>query len=347
MNITRETFELQRRPRFGTANPERMQVAFWEWMIRGGRTPFGTNNNSHDQVPSTAEKGVRPKGHWPHEARAFFNVSHPDDGGPIWTFERFGATRTELPDGRIVYIAGEHEDFYDPDFCIYNDVVVFTPAGGIEIYGYPVEIFPATDFHTATLVEEQIVIVGNLGYMAERRFGHTPVFALDAKNYQITEMETSGMMPGWLSKHSAELSPEGEIIIQGGQFIVQEGGKQTYKRNTEEYVLNLQSRVWRQTTNRRWPTYTISPEDGGLFVLERDLKMRDLVPSTTTSPAAEAGRKARFLVDGVAVFVRIGPKEIEVTIEGDLPSELASKVVEKIRLNAEAAIKKPCVAERI
>ena len=35
MEITRELFDQQRRPRFGTANPERMNLAFWEWMIRG------------------------------------------------------------------------------------------------------------------------------------------------------------------------------------------------------------------------------------------------------------------------------------------------------------------------
>jgi hypothetical protein len=30
MRISREVFDEQRRPRFGTANPERMRLAFWE-----------------------------------------------------------------------------------------------------------------------------------------------------------------------------------------------------------------------------------------------------------------------------------------------------------------------------
>ena len=34
MEITRKNFESGRQRRFGTANPERMQLAFWEWMIR-------------------------------------------------------------------------------------------------------------------------------------------------------------------------------------------------------------------------------------------------------------------------------------------------------------------------
>ena len=48
-------------------------------------------------------------------------------GDTIWCFERAGATLTQLPDGREVRIGGEHEDFYDPDFCIYNGTsLVFT-----------------------------------------------------------------------------------------------------------------------------------------------------------------------------------------------------------------------------
>jgi len=60
-----------------------------------------------------------------------------------------------LPDGREVLIAGEHEDYYDPDFFIYNDVVVRAPDGKFAIYGYSKEAFPPTDFHTATLLPGQ------------------------------------------------------------------------------------------------------------------------------------------------------------------------------------------------
>ncbi len=38
----------------------------------------------------------------------------------VWCFGRFGATRTKLPDGRIVSIGSEHEDPYDPDSYIYK-----------------------------------------------------------------------------------------------------------------------------------------------------------------------------------------------------------------------------------
>ncbi len=110
-----------------------------------------------------------------YTARKHFHVESIFDSlGPVWCNERFGASLTELPDGRFVQIGGEHEDFYDPDFCIYNDVIVFDGKGNFQIYGYSRETFPPTDFHSATLVGEFIYIVGSLGYVDERKIGTTP-----------------------------------------------------------------------------------------------------------------------------------------------------------------------------
>ena len=41
---------------------------------------------------------------------------------PFWSFDRYGMSVTHLEDGRIILIGGEHEDYYDPYFFIYNDV---------------------------------------------------------------------------------------------------------------------------------------------------------------------------------------------------------------------------------
>ena len=47
------------------------------------------------------------------------------DEHPVWCYHRFGRSTSFLDDGRIIDIGGEHEDWYDEDFCIYNDVTVF------------------------------------------------------------------------------------------------------------------------------------------------------------------------------------------------------------------------------
>src|SRR6185503_1846850 len=118
-----------------------------------------------------------------------------------WSAMRFGQSITRLPDGRIVQVAGEHEDAYDEDFCIYNDVFVHEPGGAITLYGYPEDVFPPTDFHTATLVGDAIYLIGSLGYAGARRYGHTPVFRLDTRTFRIERLAPAGDPPGWIYGH--------------------------------------------------------------------------------------------------------------------------------------------------
>ena len=120
---------------------------------------------------------------------------------------------------------GEHEDYYDPDFYIYNDVIVLGPVGQIDVYGYPKEVFPPTDFHTATVERDRIIIIGGLGYSENRRPCDTPVYSLDLRQYRISQFRTSGEMPGWISKHEACYDPKGIITIKGGQVIYEYGGR--------------------------------------------------------------------------------------------------------------------------
>ena len=144
MEVTSDLFESQRQRRFGTQNPERMPLRFWEWMIRNSE-----DARTRDVGPP---RETRPQlGHTPTDLRRYFGQEGDYSAGPIWNFDRMGATRTPHPDGRMICIGGEHEDHYDPDFCIYNDVVVLDLDGSIAIYGYPNDLFPPTDFHTATL----------------------------------------------------------------------------------------------------------------------------------------------------------------------------------------------------
>ncbi|KAJ4289991.1 hypothetical protein N0V88_006792 [Collariella sp. IMI 366227] len=184
---------------------------------------------------------------------------------PLFCFQRFGRTETRLPDGRIVYIAGEHEDFYDPDFYIYNDVVVVSgksvksreameeeeyeisdsdesdyqyysdpevaelqkkfwekekeeqrvreekwkkekmeenlwwaaAAEGarpedIEIYSYPADVFPRTDYHTATYYKDEksgaeyIFIIGRTYGSPE--LDVTLTHRLDLEDFSIPEL---------------------------------------------------------------------------------------------------------------------------------------------------------------
>jgi ankyrin repeat protein len=203
---------------FGTANPERMNFPFWQAMVRWGSSAYG--------------------------ARKHFEGGRTD-GEPVWCFDRFGKSLTELPDRQIIEIAGEHEDFYDSDFCIYNDVIVHHGDGTFDIYGYPKDVFPPTDFHTATLVGGSIYLIGNLGYSGERRYGTTQVYRLDVETLRIERVTTAGEAPGWISGHRAKLVGNG-IEVSGGKVCEWVDGKETYEDNQGKHVLDLETLAWRK-----------------------------------------------------------------------------------------------------
>ena len=220
LEVSLEQYLIGKHRRFGKTNPEVMEIDFWKAMIRCGVSAW--------------------------EAKSFVDDTDNNDE-PVWCYDRFGRTITELPDGRIVEIAGEHEDYYDPDFCIYNDVVVYQGNGNFKILSYPKDIFPPTDFHTATLVGKYIYIIGNLGYIQERINQETPVYRLNWQSFQIEKVDTTGEKPGWISKHRAYYhKTSNKIHITGGEIWRENNKKTEYVENSLNYTLDLTNLEWRQ-----------------------------------------------------------------------------------------------------
>jgi hypothetical protein len=345
MEISRDTFNQQRRPRFGNGNPERMQLAFWEWMIRGEENPATDVEVGLAGLGLMMRDGKLKSGYGPYRARDLFNVPLNREEGPIWTFERYGATRTELPDGRVVCIGGEHEDYYDPDFYIYNDVIVFGPERKIDIYGYPKGIFPPTDSHTATLAGQEIIVIGCLGNPKDRRPELTPVHSIDTRDYRISNLDTSGTAPGWIFGHAAELSTGAVINVRDGQVVEFKDGKQLFRRNNEEFSLDTKTGVWTQTTNRNWQQWSIGQDDGGLFLLDHEVRVLDVIPQGLERLPAkdDSRREARFLVRGVPIRIIAGVKWIEIVVEGDLPDEICHEIQAVLRKRMQTLCKKSCV----
>lgn len=214
----RAAYEADCTPRPGLDNPEPAAGDFLAAMIRSGANAWQARQEFGDQ----------------------------DLTRPVWCYQRFGHTLTRLPDGRYVGIGGEHEDYYDPDFCIYNDVVIHDGHGGSVLYRYPGAAFPPTDYHTATWVDDAIVIIGCLGYPEQRVSGHTPVHRLDLRTMSMERLEAHGPGPGWISRHRADLdSASGGIVIHGGDvWEVSSDGPPGIKPNPERFRLNLERVQW-------------------------------------------------------------------------------------------------------
>lgn len=219
-----EEFLAGYRRRFGQANPERMEIPFWTRMVRsrwgawGMAAKFGLESIERD---------------------------------PVWCFTRLGTTHTLLLDRWLVSIGGEHEDWYDPDFMIYNDVIVRDFHGGVHIFGYPKDVFLPTDFHSATLVGEldfnpdfldvSIYIIGGLGYKEDREWWRTPVYELDLHTMRIKPLEFRNEEPGWIFNHEAALIEPHLIRVKGGEKINEQG---EVVPNDRVFDLDLLNRCW-------------------------------------------------------------------------------------------------------
>ena len=232
--LCREEFLLWRSPRTVGANPTGLDNPLWHWLARTRWDAYNANN--------------------------LYSGPSAFDAGPMWTFQRFGMSETTLPNGSVVYIGGEHEDHYDPDFFIYNDVTVIDHSGNIAIHGYPVEAFQPTDFHSATRVGDELFIIGCLGYPDRRMIGVTPVYKLLLSSMRIQAIETRGEPPGWIYKHTATLAEDGRsIIVKRGERWL--GNDRATIENIDAWEFNTQSGYWRRLTKHKWQRWTMRRVD--------------------------------------------------------------------------------------
>jgi hypothetical protein len=295
---------------------------------------------------------------------------------------RFGQSRTVLADGTVVRIGGEHEDHYDPDFFIYNDVIVDRPSGETRIYEYPLDVFPPTDSHSATVVGDRIVVVGTIGYPADRVAGSTPVHVLDTATFAIERARTDGDAPGWIHKHEAALSEDGRSIIVRRGLVIGDAG--CFRENMDDWALDVARWRWTRLTDRRWQQWEIGradrkssrlfwvwcmrqhagkdraydrdqlaelrrkhgePPDFAIF----DARYRPPVPHVVSEAKAEedSDRISRVVVDGVTVRYVEEVESTRVIVEGALAEEIVLAVVEDARAKREAIEAAPCEARRL
>lgn len=323
--------------RHGVTNPEPMGNPVWAWLI--------------------------DTGHSAYLAAALLPTAPPMSEGTRWCFDRFGQSTTELPDGRTVLVGGEHEDYYDPDFAIYNDVVVRHRDGRLEIFGYPVGDFPPTDFHSATLVGDRVVLIGNLGYRHQRQAGHTQVLTLELATFAVAPVSTSGVPPGWLHRHRAELSSDGAAILVSGGRLHRDD--RTMVENIDDWRLELGTWRWQRLTERRWQRWHLTRADerpnhlwqieqaawaqrygrqpaarDELAELTRELGarpelalwphlFRPSMPHQVQPPEPDSDGVVRLLIDGLTVRIAFDLSEVQVTIEGELPAAKAAALVEE------------------
>ncbi len=356
--VTRALFDEWRAARPGTANPERMTNPVWTWLARESEIP------------------------------AFMAAWHftgvDDSEHPGWTNRRYGQSTTELPDGRDVAIAGAHESGLDRHGYVYNDVIITAGDGSIEIYGYPRAVFPPTAFHSATLIDDQLYLIGNLGH-GEPSHAHAQVLRLDLRTLAVEQLVSLGTSPGRIGHHTASSSGDGAWITVTGGRCALPGWRQ--RDNADDYVLDLSTLEWARTTDRQWTQYAIECEGGvarrhDIAMLAHLLERGDgerwqrqaasyrarlgyepdlaawrtrfqpplahqALPRANDDDDDDAWRTHRIAIDGIIVRYVDRPRSIEVVIEGSLPAATVALVIEDLRAKLARAARGPCVTRRL
>lgn len=362
--VTQQLYHGWQKARRGSYPAEDMTNPVWEWLFRGRIDPYRAGEWFKPVSSSTA-----------------CTIDFPSE--PRWAGCRMGQSHTKLRDGRQFWIAGEHEDHYDPDFFIYNDVIVQTPDGRLQIFGYPESVFRPTDFHSSTAVDSDsaILLIGSIGYARDRREGHTQVYRLDTQSLQISEIAASGEHPGWLHEHSASLAEDGSAIVVRGGKVLFEGG---FIENIDDWSLQLSDFCWTRLTDRRWPRLQIRREDAKTLhlwqystlefhqqfpELDRD-RSADLESELGAPPNVEAYKSlyrpamrhelietqeegdgdwqtTHLLIDGVKVRIVDDMDDLKLIVEGKLPDSQIDRLADELRRKLALVENAPCVAKRI
>ena len=223
------------RTRYGTANPEQVENALWEQAIDEEWTGYGLRQHLGIDLDRNT---FRLRQNFSHSA---YREMLPEQ--PFWSWQRYGRTSTGLPQtGASSISPAITRTSDDPDFCIYNDVMVQYAGGRREFFLYPKNIFPPTDFHTATLVGSKIFLIGSASYGDLRRPGETQVLTLDIHSLRIERVATTGEGPGWLSRHIAEKIGETRILVAGGEVRTADA----CAPNNGVFELDLATTTWRR-----------------------------------------------------------------------------------------------------
>lgn len=292
-------------------------------------------------------------------------VFNPEKDGPAWCFSRYAQSVSELENGSKIYIGGAYEDYYTAQFHVYNDVVVEGVDGRIQIYGYPTDVFPPTDYHSATVVGRNLYIVGNGWRGPEHASVGVPVYTLNLENFSIRSIPSNGDVPIGLRGHDADLSECGESVLFRGGSISHPNWSSV--DNIDTWELSLKSGTWSRLTKKPWPRRVMfrkewAPnrlrdigliawatdtgrwskwdlEKKAIFESEGHLPDLDLfkvrysppVPHIRLEEDKDEFRVYRISINGTTIVYREENDGVYITIEGELPANMTEVIFSDAR----------------
>lgn len=252
---------------------------------------------------------------------------------------RTGQSRTLLADGREIFIGGELEN--NKKSYYYNDVIVKYPDNSIKVFTYLTNIFPPLSFHTATLVANEIWIIG----FAETIQQDTPVYRLNIHNFNIQRVEIRNNI-GIISKHTTMLK-NNQLIVTAGNFWSDTA--MIWWENIDTWALNLKTFIWKNITKRQWQCFSVQRKDHHFLQYQQlatNLSEQifnppirhEIVPHILHHRYCDK----MILIDDIEIRYVIQPDNIQVYIEGILSEDILELLQENLRHKLSKIESFPC-----
>jgi len=218
-NITKENYPDLRGFKFGVSNPTKRDNRLHAALIE--------NRMIHDVICR----------HFDYSKKEIAKFDLPWSVEEYWHIERYGKTTNRAKDGRIIDIGGQTSfQVKDEEGLIYNDVIVYTPGGGIEIFDYHPDDFEPLCYHGTVLLEDKIFILGGLSNTLSMIANDGQIlYCLNLNNYRMDKIVTHGDVPerfNLLRTNSVGYDYEFSYDCKRGAL------KLTYKTYPEDNIYN-------------------------------------------------------------------------------------------------------------
>ncbi len=100
-----------------------------------------------------------------------------------------------------------------------------------------------TDFHSATLIDHWIYIIGSLGYQEDRQEDLIAVYRLNTVDFHIEHVETQNPPNFQLYDHNARLTGS-DLVLTGGRYFSCKDVEFMPQVNMRRITLNLDTLTW-------------------------------------------------------------------------------------------------------
>ena len=228
---------------------------------------------------------------WVHELQEYLHNQKFDLKEPFWVaaHNRLGSSHVSIFNKYIdvIDIGGntaahdwkwyDYNDYYNPDFKIYNDVCI--KADGlkkIELWSYPEEQFPPVYNHDTVYDKNMnlVYITGGLGLGERQRKNITEIYQLNLETKDIEHVDTLGESPPCLHNHHTKMWNYDLIEMRDGNIL--KNGKAI--KNLYVWYFNLKTKTWlkqKQEIYQHWLITSSDSDELFLDISKEILKMED------------------------------------------------------------------------